>query len=84
VARGREQVMYRDRKASRPTMRQLADAAGVSMMTATYVYSRPGRVAPATGAKARAAGPLSGTGGLAVMLFALAALAGLRHRTVAQ
>src|SRR6185437_8855642 len=44
-----------DRKASRPTLRQVADAAGVSKMTASYVYSQPGRVAPATAAKVRAA-----------------------------
>ena len=36
-------------------MRQVADAAGVSVMTASYVYSRPGRVAPGTAAKVRAA-----------------------------
>ena len=36
-------------------MRQVADAAGVSVMTASYVYSRPGRVAPTTAAKVRAA-----------------------------
>jgi DNA-binding LacI/PurR family transcriptional regulator len=36
-------------------MRQVADAAGVSVMTASYVYSQPGRVAPATAAKVRAA-----------------------------
>jgi len=40
---------------SRPTLRQVADAAGVSVMTASYVYSRPGRVAPGTAAKVRAA-----------------------------
>jgi DNA-binding LacI/PurR family transcriptional regulator len=40
---------------SRPTLRQVADAAGVSAMTASYVYSQPGRVAPATAAKVRAA-----------------------------
>jgi DNA-binding LacI/PurR family transcriptional regulator len=40
---------------SRPTLRQVADAAGVSAMTASYVYSRPARVAPATAAKVRAA-----------------------------
>src|SRR6185437_8082642 len=44
-----------DRKASRPTLRQVASAAGVSVMTASYVYSQPGRVAPATAAKVRAA-----------------------------
>jgi DNA-binding LacI/PurR family transcriptional regulator len=36
-------------------MRQVADAAGVSVMTASYVYSQPERVAPATAAKVRAA-----------------------------
>jgi DNA-binding LacI/PurR family transcriptional regulator len=40
---------------SRPTLRQVADAAGVSAMTASYVYSQPDRVAPATAAKVRAA-----------------------------
>ena len=40
---------------SRPTLRQVADAAGVSVMTASYVYSQPGRVAPETAAKVRAA-----------------------------
>jgi DNA-binding LacI/PurR family transcriptional regulator len=36
-------------------MRQVADAAGVSVMTASYVYSQPERVAPGTAAKVRAA-----------------------------
>lgn len=36
-------------------MRQVADAAGVSVMTTSYVYSQPGRVASATAAKVRAA-----------------------------
>lgn len=36
-------------------MRQVAEAAGVSVMTASYVYSQPGRVAPATAARVRAA-----------------------------
>jgi DNA-binding LacI/PurR family transcriptional regulator len=40
---------------SRPTLRQVADAAGVSVMTASYAYSRPERVAPGTAAKVRAA-----------------------------
>jgi DNA-binding LacI/PurR family transcriptional regulator len=40
---------------SRPTLRQVADAAGVSVMTASYVYSRPERVASATAEKVRAA-----------------------------
>jgi len=40
---------------SRPTLREVAEAAGVSPMTASYVYSRPERVAPATAAKVRAA-----------------------------
>ena len=35
-------------------MRQVAEAAGVSVMTASYAYSQPGRVAPATAAKVRA------------------------------
>ena len=40
---------------SRPTLREVAEAAGVSLMTASYVYSQPDRVAPATAAKVRAA-----------------------------
>jgi DNA-binding LacI/PurR family transcriptional regulator len=36
-------------------LRQVADAAGVSVMTASYVYSNPARVASATEAKVRAA-----------------------------
>src|SRR6185295_7859578 len=44
-----------DRRRSRPTLRQVADAAGVSVMTASYVYSRPERVAAGTAAKVRAA-----------------------------
>ncbi len=36
-------------------MRQVADAAGVSVMTASYAFSRPDRVAPGTAAKVRAA-----------------------------
>jgi DNA-binding LacI/PurR family transcriptional regulator len=36
-------------------MRQVADAAGVSVMTASYVYSQPERVAPATALKVRTA-----------------------------
>ena len=36
-------------------MRQVAEAAGVSVMTASYVYSQPDRVAPATAVKVRAA-----------------------------
>ncbi|MGD0065835.1 MAG: LacI family DNA-binding transcriptional regulator [Streptosporangiaceae bacterium] len=43
------------RRQGRPTLREVADAAGVSQMTASYVYSQPGRVAPATAAKVRAA-----------------------------
>jgi DNA-binding LacI/PurR family transcriptional regulator len=42
-------------RGSRPTMRQVADAAGVSVMTASYVYSQPERVAPDTVVKVRAA-----------------------------
>jgi DNA-binding LacI/PurR family transcriptional regulator len=45
---------------SRPTLRQVADAAGVSVMTASYVYSRPERVAPGTAAKVRAAADMLG------------------------
>src|SRR5262249_49604801 len=44
-----------DRRRSRPTLRQVAEAAVVSVMTASYVYSRPERVAAATAAKVRAA-----------------------------
>src|SRR6201990_3236261 len=44
-----------DRRRSRPTLRQVAEAAGVSVMTASYAYSQPERVAPATAAKVRAA-----------------------------
>jgi DNA-binding LacI/PurR family transcriptional regulator len=36
-------------------MRQVADAAGVSVMTASYAYSQPERVAPGTVVKVRAA-----------------------------
>jgi len=36
-------------------MRQVADAAGVSVMTASYAYSQPERVSPGTVAKVRAA-----------------------------
>jgi DNA-binding LacI/PurR family transcriptional regulator len=39
----------------RPTLRQVAEAAGVSAMTASYAYSQPERVAPGTAAKVRAA-----------------------------
>lgn len=42
-------------RAGRPTLRQVAAAAGVSVMTASYVYSQPGRVAAATADKVRAA-----------------------------
>src|SRR5215510_5368768 len=44
-----------DRRRSRPTLRQVAEAAGVSVMTASYVYSRPERVAAGTAAKVHAA-----------------------------
>ena len=40
---------------SQPTLRQVAEAAGVSVMTASYVYSRPERVAAGTADKVRAA-----------------------------
>jgi DNA-binding LacI/PurR family transcriptional regulator len=39
----------------RPTMTDVARAAGVSAMTVSYVYSRPGRVSEATAAKVRLA-----------------------------
>jgi DNA-binding LacI/PurR family transcriptional regulator len=39
----------------RPTMTQVARAAGVSAMTVSYVYSRPGRVSEATADKVRRA-----------------------------
>jgi DNA-binding LacI/PurR family transcriptional regulator len=42
-------------QARRPTMTDVARAAGVSVMTVSYVYSRPGRVAEATAAKVRRA-----------------------------
>jgi DNA-binding LacI/PurR family transcriptional regulator len=48
-------VAQDDVRARRPTLREVADAAGVSQMTASYVYSQPDRVAPATAAKVRAA-----------------------------
>src|SRR5215208_6085596 len=44
----------RDR-GSRPTMAAVARAAGVSVMTVSYAYSRPDRVSPASAAKVRAA-----------------------------
>ena len=47
-----------ERRRRRPTLRQVAEAAGVSVMTASYVYSRPERVAPGTAAKVRAAAEL--------------------------
>jgi DNA-binding LacI/PurR family transcriptional regulator len=40
---------------TRPTMTDVARAAGVSPMTVSYVYSRPGRVSDATAAKVRRA-----------------------------
>src|SRR3954469_5013647 len=39
----------------RPTMAQVARAAGVSVMTVSYTYSRPERVSPAAAAKVHAA-----------------------------
>src|SRR3954469_2159961 len=39
----------------RPTMRQVAEAAGVSVMTVSYAYSQPERVSAETAAKVRAA-----------------------------
>src|SRR5579863_4426516 len=47
--------MAMDHPGGRPTLRQVAEAAGVSVMTASYVYSRPERVAAGTAAKVRAA-----------------------------
>jgi DNA-binding LacI/PurR family transcriptional regulator len=44
-----------EQRRSRPTLRQVAEAAGVSVMTASYAYSRPERVAAGTAAKVRAA-----------------------------
>jgi DNA-binding LacI/PurR family transcriptional regulator len=41
--------------ARRPTMAQVAQAAGVSAMTVSYVYSRPERVSDDTAARVRAA-----------------------------
>jgi DNA-binding LacI/PurR family transcriptional regulator len=41
--------------ARRPTMAQVADAAGVSVMTVSYAYSRPDRVSAETAARVRAA-----------------------------
>ena len=43
------------RGSRRPTMTDVARAAGVSAMTVSYVYSRPGRVSEATAAKVRGA-----------------------------
>jgi DNA-binding LacI/PurR family transcriptional regulator len=43
------------RERRRPTMTDVARAAGVSVMTVSYVYSRPERVAEATAAKVRRA-----------------------------
>src|ERR671939_884583 len=39
----------------RPTMRQVAEAAGVSVMTVSYAYARPERVSPGAAARVRAA-----------------------------
>src|SRR3954471_6704868 len=39
----------------RPTMAEVADAAGVSVMTVSYAYSRPDRVSAEAAAKVRAA-----------------------------
>src|SRR5215203_5596391 len=39
----------------RPTMTEVARAAGVSVMTVSYAYSRPDRVSPEALAKVRAA-----------------------------
>lgn len=40
---------------ARPTMRDVAAAAGVSVMTVSYAYSQPGRVSPDSAAKVRSA-----------------------------
>ncbi len=42
-------------KARRPTLAQVAEAAGVSVMTASYAYSQPSRVSPGSAARVRAA-----------------------------
>src|SRR3954464_3987617 len=42
-------------RARRPTMAQVARAAGVSVMTVSYAYSQPGRVSAETAARVRAA-----------------------------
>jgi DNA-binding LacI/PurR family transcriptional regulator len=42
-------------KTRRPTMAQVAGAAGVSVMTVSYTYSQPDRVSPEAAAKVRAA-----------------------------
>src|SRR3954449_3722034 len=42
-------------RARRPTMAQVARAAGVSVMTVSYAYSQPGRVSADAAAKVRAA-----------------------------
>ncbi|MGY1725564.1 LacI family DNA-binding transcriptional regulator [Geodermatophilus sp. SYSU D01062] len=44
-----------DHRSRRPTMREVARAAGVSPMTVSYVYSRPGRVSAEAAARVRAA-----------------------------
>src|SRR3954468_12597535 len=41
--------------ARRPTMAEVARAAGVSVMTVSYAYSQPGRVSPDAAARVRAA-----------------------------
>jgi DNA-binding LacI/PurR family transcriptional regulator len=45
----------RRRRRRRPTMPDVARAAGVSAMTVSYLYSQPGRVSEATAAKVRRA-----------------------------
>src|SRR3954471_5940213 len=42
-------------RARRPTMADVARAAGVSVMTVSYAYSQPARVSAASAAKVRAA-----------------------------
>src|SRR3954453_14159089 len=47
----------------RPTMAEVADAAGVSAMTVSYAYSRPDRVSPDAAARVRAAAAELGSPG---------------------
>src|SRR5690242_19851563 len=47
--------MSRDDAGRRPTMRQVAEAAGVSVMTVSYAYAQPERVSADAAARVRAA-----------------------------